>query len=311
MPMNILASPLENRPATTGPAQRPGGLNKEPAVGGSHHSGVTLYGESDLATSSDPHLGGLSRLMRDLLSTTSARQREGVIRARLDEMGFEWMGYYTISPRPGGAPRRAFLTTYAQSDWVKRYFDEHYDDVDPRLVKQPRSTLPLAWDISSLEDSLEGAPLPRTRRFIDELQDSGMYSGVVLRVPSQAHAGELAVISLQSCAPNRRWIGDRVLGDALAFGLSLHDYMSQHVRIPDATPADGAQVCGVSAGSLPSLQQAVLNQVVHGLTDREIAQRLQVSEHAVDYHLRQLRQRFAVRNRVQLVSAVARVMAPA
>jgi DNA-binding CsgD family transcriptional regulator len=290
--MSLLASPLGNPPAHT-----------------HHQSGVTLYNEVDLVQSSDPHLGGQSRLMRDLLAATSARQREAVIRERLDEMGFEWMGYYTVSPQPGGAVRRAFLATYAHRDWVKRYFDEHYDDVDPRLVKQPRSTLPLAWDISSLDHCLDAAPSPRTRRFINELQDSGIYSGVFMRVPAHAQAGEQAVISLESTAPNRRWIGDRVLGDALAFGLSLHDYMSQHVRIPAPAPAEGQPAAGTSAGGLPALQQAVLTQVVHGLTDREIAQRLQVSEHTVDYHLRQLRQRFAVHNRVQLVSAAARVLA--
>lgn len=273
--------------------------------------GVTLYGEADLVLSSDPHSGGLSRLMRDLLAATSARQREAVVRERLDEMGFEWMGYYTVSPQPGGTVRRAFLTTYAHRDWAKRYFDEHYDDVDPRQVKQPRSSLPLAWDISHLDSCLDAAPSPRTRRFINELQDAGIYSGVFMRVPAHAQAAEQAVISLESSAPNRRWIGDRVLGDALAFGLSLHDYMSQHVRIPAAAASGGNPACGSSAGGLPALQQAVLKHVVHGLTDREIAQQLQVSEHTVDYHLRQLRQRFAVHNRVQLVSAAARVLAPA
>jgi DNA-binding CsgD family transcriptional regulator len=290
--MSILVGSLENPSADT---PRP--------------SGVTLYGEADLVLSSDPHSGGLSRLMRDLLAATSARQREAVVRERLDEMGFEWMGYYTVAPQPGGAVRRAFLTTYANRDWIKRYFDEHYDDVDPRLVRQPRSTLPLAWDISHLDGCLDAAPAPRTRRFINELQDSGIYSGVFMRVPAHAQAGEQAVISLESSAPNRRWIGDRVLGDALAFGLSLHDYMSQHVRIPAAAPAGGNPACGTCAGGLPALQQAVLKHVVHGLTDREIARQLQVSEHTVDYHLRQLRQRFAVHNRVQLVSAAARVQA--
>jgi DNA-binding CsgD family transcriptional regulator len=309
--MSISVSSLENPTTQASPATRwMGSAEKESVFEGATHSGVTLYSEAELISLSNPHHGGLSRLMRDLLAATSARQRESAIRERLDDMSFEWMGYYTVSQQPGGAPRRAFLTTYTQRDWVKRYFDEHYEDVDPRQVRQPRSTLPLTWDIAYLDDCAEARPpSPRTRRFISELQDTGMFSGVFLRIPSQAHSTEQTMISLVSSAPNRRWIADRVLGEALAFSLSLHDYMSQHVRIPAEVLADGTQACGVAAGGLPALQQAVLSLVVHGLTDREIAQRLQISGHTVDYHLRQLRQRFAVHNRVQLASAAAHMVA--
>jgi DNA-binding CsgD family transcriptional regulator len=43
--------------------------------------------------------------------------------------------------------------------------------------------------------------------------------------------------------------------------------------------------------------------VARGMGDKEISAALQMSQHNVDYHLRQLRKRFGVRNRMQLVQA--------
>jgi DNA-binding CsgD family transcriptional regulator len=54
-------------------------------------------------------------------------------------------------------------------------------------------------------------------------------------------------------------------------------------------------------------QQSILVQLLQGRSDKEIAYRLELSAHTVDYHMRQLRRRFAARNRVQIVSAARRL----
>ena len=113
---------------------------------------------------------------------------------------------------------------------------------------------------------------------------------------------DIAGVSLQSAEPDRHWIGDTLLGEALAFGLSLHDFLSRHVCGPASQGLQARGVAGLAATGLSPMQQEVLGLVVHGLTDKQIADRLCVSAHTVDYHLRQLRQRFAGRNRVQLVN---------
>ena len=47
----------------------------------------------------------------------------------------------------------------------------------------------------------------------------------------------------------------------------------------------------------------VCGHVARGESDKRIAHHLRISSHAVDYHMRQLRSRFAVHNRVQLAQA--------
>ena len=126
---------------------------------------------------------------------------------------------------------------------------------------------------------------------------------------SSAGSGERIIISLASDLANRRWMGDKTLGDALVLCLSFHDYMAQHVVLPESTAAGEEDRAGTDApNGLPPLQAAVLGHVVNGLTDHQIAKQLNVSSHTVDYHLRKLRQRFAARNRVQLVNAASSLL---
>jgi len=312
-PAPTLAPTLAPTPTERASAKLSSALHtprEEPTAHSAAHaggSGVRLYGEADLVSLNVPHQGVVSHLVRDLLAAGSPRQRERLVRDRLDEIGFEWMGYYSVRPSAGGNLHRSYLVTYSPSDWVKLYFDEHYDDIDPRLASSACSSLPLLWDLDSIDEIIAARPpSTKSRHFVKDLHDSGLCSGISFQVPRFGAApGERSVVSFASSVASRRWMDDRVLGDALLFGLSLHDYMAQHVRLPEAETMVDDCVCGASPNSLPAMQQAVLSHVVRGLTDRQIAERLKVSAHAVDYHLRQLRQRFAVRNRVQLVNAAA------
>jgi DNA-binding CsgD family transcriptional regulator len=293
-----------------GPQQRDAAAGASNGAPGSAASGLRLYGEADLVPLAGAQRGGVPRLVNDLLAAGSARQREAVVRTRLHGMGFEWMGYGCIDAGQGAAaPRQAYLTTYMHDAWAGRYFGQRYDEVDPRLLAPSRSSLPLVWDLQDIEANIAARPAPaRARRFVDDLAGSGIHSGIFLRIA--AAAGPQVVVSLMCSAPNRRWIGDRVLGEALTFALSLHEFMSQHVQLPQGPGAPvPAATRAAAAGGLPAIRQELLRLVVHGLTDKEIADRLQVSLHTVDYHLRQLRQRFGARNRVQLVNAAAQALA--
>ncbi len=278
------------------------------STGQSKLPGVLLYAEADLQPLVQPRRAAEPRLVNELLDAGTAQAREQVISARLQGMGFEWMAYCTLSQTPQGAPRQACLSTYANPVWLQSYFRHDYRAVDPRQLEPPRSSLPLVWDVHDLEDSLAGHPAPaRARQFIDDLCDSGIRGGVFLRIVcSAAPPGEHAVLSLLSASRDRRWIGESLLGEALNFGLSLHDFLSRHVQRP-ASPAAPAP----AGAGLPTMQQEVLRLVTRGLTDKQIADRLHVSAHTVDYHLRQLRQRYAARNRVQLVHATEHLFAVA
>jgi DNA-binding CsgD family transcriptional regulator len=259
---------------------------------------VVLYTESQLRLRDDAPQGGTPSLVGRLRDAATAAQREALVRQALRQSGFEWLAYGAVSQCGGRSEPTSFLTTYAHPAWTPHYFAERYHEVDRRHQEAPKSSLPMVWDV----DDIDGrAPAwrgdPRSRRFVDDFRASGIGSGLFFRLASPASADEHTVISLLSSNPDRRWIADPVLGQALALGLCLHEFISRHLQPP--TP-----IVHLPRGScLSALQQEILQCLRRGQSDKQIAYGLHLSSHAVDYHMRQLRRRFSVRNRVQLVNA--------
>ncbi len=268
------------------------------AVRDSEH--ITFYSEQDLVRLARAGEGGGVRqqatpdIVRRLLAQTSPEAREAVVRTLLADAGFDWFGYGTVALRQRGGEPRSFFTTYAHTAWVRRYFGERYHEVDPRHLDAPRSGLPLVWSLDDIA-SHPGDPRDAVRvgRFLADLEHSGIRSGMFFQLPSPAAPAERVVLSLMSRTGGRAWMDDAVLGQALTFSLCMHEFLSCHVE-----PAAGP-------GMLSTLQRNILNCLSRGHSDTEIASNLQLSSHALDYHMRQLRRRFAVHNRVQLVNAAA------
>jgi DNA-binding CsgD family transcriptional regulator len=257
-----------------------------------------LYAEEQLvAQPAAPAPGPLPGLAGELLAAGDAEARKHVVRGALQSLGFEWMGYGTVVQQHGRATHTRFFTSYAQPAWLKRYFAQRYHEVDSRHQDAPTSSLPLIWDIDELgRQPVAERPSGRQRDFLDDFRDSGIRSGVFFRLASPVRAHEHTVISLLSSRPGRAWIVDGVLGRALTLGLSVHEVLSHHLQLPDDPQ-------GPVLGEMSITQQHILEELHQGRSDKEIAYRLDLTMHAVDYHMRQLRRRFSARNRVQLVNA--------
>ena len=78
----------------------------------------------------------------------------------------------------------------------------------------------------------------------------------------------------------------------------LHEFYSRYAQWPHEAPPPPP--------ILSARQDHILQGLARGLTDREIAEALDLSMHGVDYHLRRLRECFNARNRVELVQAAFR-----
>lgn len=267
-----------------------------------------LYSEDDLVAPVPREGTARSRMPRvvhDLLCASRGEERQRLVRAMLHAIGFEWLGYGTVSQHHTRSIPLSFFTSYGHAEWTRRYFEERYHEVDSRHQDAPCSSLPLLWDIDQLATPATDA-VPKTlrrQRFLDDFRDSGIRSGVFFSLASPTRASERTVISLMSSSPNRQWIVDGVLGQALTLALSVHECLVQHMPASALRPAANAD--------MPATQQHILNHLIQGRSDKEIAYHLKLSEHTVDYHMRQLRRRFAARNRVQLVHAAIEAAVPA
>jgi DNA-binding CsgD family transcriptional regulator len=240
-----------------------------------------------------------------LLDASSVDEREQLVRHMLRAIGFEWLSYGAVSLQNGHPLPLSFFTSYANPEWTECYFSQGYHELDSRQSTLPTSGLPLAWDVSDIEtapaDLFAGDQTATKRaRFAAGLRTCGIGSGLLFRVGSPAQLNEYTVVSLQSKARRGDWCSDSVVGQGLILGLSLHEYLSLGSTLPPELSDTRVEMPAMS-----SRQQYILKLLLQGRSDKEIAYRLKLSAHTVDYHMRQLRRRFAARNRVQLVTAAS------
>ncbi|PIF73071.1 LuxR family transcriptional regulator [Variovorax sp. 54] len=260
-----------------------------------------FYGEEQLflpQTVQRP-AGSVPSIVGDLLDAPDIEARAALVRGMLHTLDFDWLGYGAVAYMRGRWWPLSFFTAYANPEWTQRYFAHSYCGGDLRQQGVPASSVPLAWDVAQLEALAAQEPDDpggQRQRFLDDLEASGIRSGLMFRLASPTHVNQHTVISLLSRRPGRDWITDSVIGQGLVLGLSVHEYVTRHTRIVGAP--------GTGRIEISATQQDILQHLLQGRSDKEIANRLDLSSHTVDYHMRQLRRRFAARNRVQLVNAV-------
>lgn len=261
---------------------------------------VELYDEDAWVPPLAVPQGSGLEIVDALLDASSPSERRIVVRSALQRTGFEWLGYGRLRRGPGGSVPVDFLTSYVNPSWVTRYFGARHFAVDTRLQDVPLTGAPLVWDEDSLIDTAHSEhERSHMRRLMATLGDCGGRSGLMFALPS-ARADETVVLSFAARDEHRQWIDAEVIGQALMLGVSLH-----HFRSMSATP-HGARQHGDDA-HLSALQREVLRCLQRGLADKQIADQLALSRHGVDYHMRSLRKRFRVRNRLQLVQVAAGV----
>jgi DNA-binding CsgD family transcriptional regulator len=137
----------------------------------------------------------------------------------------------------------------------------------------------------------------RIGQLIELLEEGGRKSGVVTRL-LLPHPETSACLCFNSAIDSARWMTDTLVAETLMFAHTIHEFIWTY-----AQGAIGLAPAPRSEGvSLSELQQSILQAVVQGRRDKEIAYFLGLSPHNVDYHMRRLRQLFNVRNRVQLIN---------
>lgn len=116
----------------------------------------------------------------------------------------------------------------------------------------------------------------------------------------QPDSSQLSLASGRSVAIRSEPVRD---GARLIGGLIRLNTGSGRARAPSVLSA-GATSPAHPWASLTATEQAVAEHVAQGLTNAEVAARLFLSPHTIDYHLRQVFRKLDVRSRVQLTRAV-------
>jgi DNA-binding CsgD family transcriptional regulator len=231
-----------------------------------------------------------------LQQSASSLERRHTVYQQLREAQFEWLDYAQVQLRGAVLQPKSCLISYSPTQFAKEYCTQHYWEVDVRLEAALASGAPYFWTIEQeLQRECRSAlPRPHALRLLNYLRASGVVNGMsmVLAAPS---AGQGAVMHLLSHSHEINCAGHAAQSSALALCMGLHEFISLGASLPTATSA---------SVNLSDIQLRIAVCIAHGLTDKEVARSLSVNAHVVDYHLRVLRQKFNVRNRVQLAQAI-------
>jgi DNA-binding CsgD family transcriptional regulator len=274
-----------------------------------------------------PAPAGTSSRLMNLLAVDETDERHQLVTELVHVLGFDWLAYGQVRRAAGGPDLLDPWQNIGAERWQRHYRDHGYQRVDPRLAGALGSRLPVVWQLDPLRRECSEAG----RHFIDDLADTGMRAGVMLALAG-SRADERTVVSLLTRDRDPGLAQDDTrIGHVVTLGLCLREMNAQRTQQAqhDTEPGslrDGFQHGGQHGSqhggqhgahdSAPAplsnalstplqnpTQQAILQYLACGLCDKQIAARLALSLHTVDYHMRQLRKRFGARNRVQLAQA--------
>ncbi len=238
-----------------------------------------------------------------LMAIDEPDERTRMLRALLHVMGFHSLAYVRVDGRGRVDTPAWSLDERAPHHFGNRYFESGYRAHDPRLAAVRESNVPLVWDIDWLLRAWRRRGAPEAMRgLFPALEREGIESGVMFGIPT-VQGGVRAVVSLAASRASADWIVENVVAQALTFGLSLHRFASDPARSDrgDGCPCDAA---ARQQEPLSEMQVRILTCVIGGLSDKQIAARLQTTPHNVDYHLRLLRRRYGAANRTHLAFLV-------
>jgi DNA-binding CsgD family transcriptional regulator len=258
--------------------------------------GTLLYEDDHLCAHTPDNNPCHLTVGKSLQQAANSFERRRIVQYQLREAGFDWLDYAHLQLRGTVLQPRSMLVSYSPGRLAKDYCMHRYWEVDGRLETASTLGAPYFWTVAQEQcrECQSALPRPHTLRLLNQLRECGIGSGMtlVLATPS---LGQVAALHLLSRSHEISWDSTASQAGALTLGMGLHEFLSVGACLPTQA------ACTVH---LSDIQLRIAVCIAHGLTDKEVARSLSLSSHVVDYHLRVLRQKFNVRNRVQLAQAI-------
>jgi DNA-binding CsgD family transcriptional regulator len=217
---------------------------------------------------------------------------EPVLTTIVEKLGFEtFMFGMSASPELSHESQNYVYTTLP-IEWVTRYDQMDYVEIDPRLLKTRDSSLPFVWDQQS-----ERGHHAKTDAFLDDAAAHGMSSGLAIEFKDTHFVRGL--MALGSANPviddERRAAISQNLGDILVLGTYFHEIFRKGVVEQDVAPLG-------RGGPLSRRQRECLSLAAHGLTTEDIASTLGISARTAQYHFDSIRTKMGAATRQEAVA---------
>jgi DNA-binding CsgD family transcriptional regulator len=207
-------------------------------------------------------------------------------------LGFDSFMYGTsTSPHPTHESKSYVFTTLPRQ-WVVRYDERAYIEVDPRVLHGAASSTPLIWDRES-----ESGRNPETDAFLTDAAAYGVASGVAFGLHDSR--ASLVIVALNSVVPRideqRRFTITSNLGDILLLGIYFHEIFMKNVVEQGVAPR-------LQGAPLSDREKQCLTLAAHGQTSHDIAAKLALTERTIQFHFDAIRSKLEATNRQEAIA---------
>lgn len=216
----------------------------------------------------------------------------GAVKEIVTALGFDTLMYgLSTEIRPGHDSYIYFFTT-ASPQWVRRYQQEAYIEVDPRVEAALTSTLPYVWD-----QLTERGKSGRLDSFIDDAASHGICSGVSFILPDSRRASVMLALnsSISRLNEERRQLLVGNFGTMLTFGRYFHELFMRKV-------VDAGMPSVLEGVPLSPRERECLTLAAQGLTTEDISQRLGIKPRTAQFHFDSIRTKLAVATRNEAIA---------
>lgn len=225
--------------------------------------------------------------LEPIADAIARREPFGAAVARVvGDLGFQHFTYGTGSVPTPNRDSRTYVWTNAPLEWLRRYDQMDYVEVDPRVTETIDTAAPMLWDRYAFPET------KRRREFFDDAARHGIGSGaaVAMRDPKRAQSG----FYLSTPQPRlddefRRHCAERQ-GEILLLAHYLHAILT--VSIVDRGVPPSTVGISLSPRELECLQLAA-----KGLSSSLIAGALGIGERTVHFHFSNLLSKLDANNR--------------
>ncbi|NRO94536.1 hypothetical protein GWC77_01080 [Paraburkholderia sp. NMBU_R16] len=238
-------------------------------------------------------LGSETRLAAELGAAADLDELTRLVGSVVHVLGFRRLAYLTVKTDVHGRIDRIYLLRNAFApSLMQRMVRTGMLERNARLRTVLTSQLPQPWELkTSMRTSGAREFADEDRQFLHEMRENGFLSGLAFGLPISNTSMRSIVILASSRESVADWLTEDVIVQCLTFGSSLHQRCAAYLRAAQRQEAFGL---------LSPLHRQIVDLLVLGLTDKEIAARLDMSAHTVDYHLRHIKQRYGARDRSHL-----------
>lgn len=232
-----------------------------------------------------------TRFARELSALRTGRQRARALSMALSLLGFDSLAHLTLL-RSGKRTIAAYMPMhYMQTAYWNRYVGERHDEVDPCAIAAHENAKPFVWSLAGLHAlACSADDGPRKQDLFKNMARQAMKSGVTFRISSRLHDVD-SILHFTSSNSSSNWITPSIISIAVTLGFGIHEILSEFIT---------HKIKARLIGDLSDMQYAILASLATGMSDKEIAMKLNTTHHNIDYHLRELRKHYGAINRTQL-----------